>query len=61
MTAPADSSVPTKVLFTDHFFSFFPSFFSPFIINICNYESLFKKGIKLKIFYFLQQFIQILT
>ena len=50
MTAPADSSVPTKVLSTDHLFSFFLHFF-PFIIDNCNYGSLFRKGIKMKTFF----------
>ena len=50
MTAPADSSVTTKVLFIDHTFSFFPSFY-PFIIDDCNCGSLFREGIKIKIFF----------
>ena len=37
MTAPADSSVPTKVLFIDHTSFFFPSFY-PLITDNCNYE-----------------------
>ena len=41
MTALADASVPTKVLFSDHTFSFFPSFY-PFIIDNCNYVNLSK-------------------
>ena len=49
MTAPTVSSVPTKVLFIDHAFSFFPSFY-PFIIDNCHYGSLFREGIKIKIF-----------
>ena len=49
MTAPADSSVPTKVLFIDHTSFFFPSFY-PLITDNCNYESLFIGGIK-KIFF----------
>ena len=48
MTAPADSSVPTKVLFIDHTFSILPSFYH-FITDNCNYESLFGEGIKMKI------------
>ena len=40
MTALIDSSVPTKVLFIDHFFRFLFYFF-PFIIDNCNYGSLF--------------------
>ena len=50
MTIPADSSVPTKVLFIDHTFSFFSSFY-PFIIDNCNYGSLFREGLKIKIFF----------
>ena len=49
MTAPADSSVPTKILSIDHTFFVFPSFFS-FVIDNCNYGSLFRKVIKMKIF-----------
>ena len=45
----ADSSVPTKVLFIDHTFSLFSSFY-PFITDNCNYGSLFIAGIKMKIF-----------
>ena len=37
-------------LFIDHTFSFFPSF-CPFIIDNCNYGSLFREGIKIKIFF----------
>ena len=47
MTAPADS---TKVLFIDHTFSFFPSFY-PFITDNSNYGSLFIERIKMKIFF----------
>ena len=50
MTAPADCSVLTKVLFSDHTFSFFCLFY-PFITDNCNYGSLFKEGIKMKIFF----------
>ena len=46
MTVPADSSVPTKLLLIDHDHDFF--------IFSCNYRSLLKKSIKIKIFYFLQ-------
>ena len=51
---PADSSIPTKVLSIDHsFFRFFLQFslhFFPFIIHNCNFGSLFRKDIKMKIF-----------
>ena len=53
MTAPADSSFPTRLLFFDQTF-----LFSLSIINNSNYGSLFRKGIKMKLFYFLQRFIQ---
>ena len=46
ITAPADYSVPTKVLFIDHTFSLFPSFY-PFIIDNCNYWRLLREGIKI--------------
>ena len=49
MTAPADSFFPTKVLSIHQFFCFFLRFFS-FIIDNCNCESLFRKGIRMKIF-----------
>ena len=49
MTAPADSFFPTKVLSIHQFFCFFLRFF-PFIIDNCNCESLFRKGIRMKIF-----------
>ena len=52
MTAPADCLVPTKVLFSEYAFSFFPSFY-PFITYNCNYGSLFGEGIKMKIFFHL--------
>ena len=40
-----------------HFFHFFPSFF-PFIVNSCNYESFFRKGITNEDFFcFLQYMI----
>ena len=44
MTAPADSSVPRFYPLITHF----P--FCPFIIDNCNYGSLFRNGIKMKIF-----------
>ena len=50
MTAPADCLVSTKVLVSDYTFSFFPSFY-PFITDNCNYRSLFREGIKMKIFF----------
>ena len=50
MTVLADCLVLTKVLFSDHTFSFFPSFY-PLITDNCNYGSLFGKGIKMKIFF----------
>ena len=43
MTAPADSSVLTKVLTIYLFF--------PFIIDNCNYGSLFRKGKKMNILF----------
>ena len=49
MTAPADCLISTKVLFSDHTFSFFPSFY-PFLTDNCNYGSFFREGIKMKIF-----------
>ena len=49
MTVLAYSSVPTKVLFIEHPFSFFPSF-CHFITDNCNYGSLFREDIKMKIF-----------
>ena len=51
VTAPADCLVSTKVLFSDHTFFFFPSFY-PFITDNCNYGSLFRVRIKMKIFFF---------
>ena len=56
MTAPADSSIPTKLLFIDGTLFFFPSFF-PFIIDICNYGSLLRKIFLLFtiVFYFLHK------
>ena len=48
MTAPADCLVSTKVLFSDHFFS--PSFYL-LITNNCNYGSLLREAIKMKIFF----------
>ena len=50
MAAPVDSSVLTKVLSTDHTFFNFSFIFCPFIIYHCNYGSLFRKDIKMKIF-----------
>ena len=47
--SPADSFFPTKVLSIHQFFCFFLRFFS-FIIDNCNCESLFRKGIRMKIF-----------
>ena len=58
MTAPADSSVSTKVLSIDHFSCLLHLF--PFITDNCNYRRVFRKGTK-KIFYFLQKFIEKLT
>ena len=49
MTAPADCLVSTKVLFSDHTF-FSPSFYL-FITNNCNYGSLLREAIKMKIFF----------
>ena len=55
MTAPADFSVPIKILSIDEtVFIFSFMFFLPFIIDNCNYGNLFRKAIKVKIFYFLQ-------
>ena len=48
MTAPADCLVSTKVLFSDH--TFFPSFYL-FITDNCNYGSLFRDGINMKILF----------
>ena len=50
MIAPADYLVLTKVLFSDNTSSFFPSFY-PFITDNCNYRSLFRVRIKMKIFF----------
>ena len=53
MIAPADCSVPTKVLSIDHtFFCFFFLHIFNFIIDSCNSGSLFRKGIEMKVFYF---------
>ena len=49
MTAPADSSVSSKVLSIDHTLFVF-SFIFPFIIDNCNYGSLLKKCLKMEIF-----------
>ena len=49
MTVSADFLVLTKVLFSDYT-SFFPSF-HPFITDDCNYGTLFREGIKMKIFF----------
>ena len=49
MTVPGDYLVLTKVLFSDYT-SFFPSF-HPFITDNCNYGTLFREGIKIKIFF----------
>ena len=52
MTAPANSSILTKVFYPSiTLFSFFTSFF-PFIVDSCNYGSFFRKGIKMKFFTF---------
>ena len=48
MTASADSSIPTKVLSTDHTFFVFLYFF-PFIIDNC--RNFAKNDIKIKIFF----------
>ena len=51
MTALADSSVPSKVYYWSHFVRFFLHFFLLLlIIDNCNYESLLRKFIKMKIF-----------
>ena len=51
MTAAAGSSIPTKVLYIDHtFVHCFLHFFS-FIIDNCNYGSLLRKCLKMKIFF----------
>ena len=50
MTAPADSLIPTKVLSIDHTLSVFSFIIFRFIIDNCNYGSLFRKCIKMKIF-----------
>ena len=50
MTAPADSSVRTKVLSNGHTLCF--SFLLFLFIIDCNYGSLFRKGIKIEIFTF---------
>ena len=54
MTAPADSSLTTKVLSIDHtlFFLFFLFLFFSFIIDNCNYGSLLRKCLKMKTFLF---------
>ena len=49
MTAPADCSIPTKVLSIDHTFVILPLFFLFIIVN-CNYGSLFRKCINRKVF-----------
>ena len=49
MTAPADSSLTTKVLSIDD--TFFFLLFS-FIIDNCNYGSLLRKCLKMKTFLF---------
>ena len=49
MTTPAYSSVRTKVLSIDDIVHFFLYFFS-FIIDNGNYESLFRKCLKMKTF-----------
>ena len=50
MTAPTGSSIPTKVLSIDHTSFVFSFIFFHFIIDNCNYRSLFRKSIKMKIF-----------
>ena len=50
MTAPADSSVRTKVLSNGHTLCF--SFLLFLFIIDCNYGSLFRKSIKIEIFTF---------
>ena len=50
ITAPADSSVPSKVFPLILCFCFFLHFFPFIIIDNCHYRSLFRKGIKMKIF-----------
>ena len=52
MTVPADSTVPIKVLSIDHTLFVFSFIFFSFILDNCNYGSLFRKCIKMKIFYF---------
>ena len=48
---PANSSYSTKVSSIDHtFFRVFFSHFFPFIIDNYNWGSLFRKGIKMKIY-----------
>ena len=49
MTAPADCLVSTKVLFNDYTFSF--SFILSFHLLIIAIMSLFRDGIKMKIFF----------
>ena len=49
ITAPADCSIPTKVLSIDHTFLIFPLFFLFIIIN-CNYGSSFRKCINRNVF-----------
>ena len=51
MTAPTKSSYSTKVLSIDHtFFGVLSSYIFPFIIDNCNWGSLFRKSIKMKIY-----------
>ena len=59
MSAPADYLVSTKVLFSDYT-SFFPSFY-PFITDNRNYGSLFREGIKMKIFFIYTNLIDFLN
>ena len=56
MTGPVDCLVSTKVLFSDYAFSFLPSLY-PFITDNCNYGSLFREGVKMKIFFSLSTII----
>ena len=49
MSAPADSSMPTMVL--SIVYTFFVFSYSFFVTDNCNYGSLFRKGIKTKIYF----------
>ena len=50
MIVPADSSVPTEISSIDHTFVFFPFIFYFSLLMIGIIGSLFRKGIKMKIF-----------